>query len=89
MSLNCLLPRLCSAKNHRTKLSDDRPFPEEDSQVFPIENMYDRIVIHTKYNLDNDLNTSKLSMKRPNDSVKSIYNRDLLGDADADVQGKF
>jgi hypothetical protein len=29
----------------RRPAGDDRPFPEQDYLVFPVENMYDRIVL--------------------------------------------
>ena len=29
----------------RRPAGDDRPFPEQDFLVFPVENMYDRIVL--------------------------------------------
>ena len=45
MSLNCFLPKLCGAKKMRRPAGDDRPFPEQDYLVFPMEHMYDRIVM--------------------------------------------
>ena len=37
----------CAKKNQKRQ-NDDRPFPEEDSLVFPKENMYDRIILPGK-----------------------------------------
>ena len=47
MSLNCFSPtKHCVAGNSElASAGDDRPFPEADCVVFPVENMYDRIVI--------------------------------------------
>ena len=45
MSLSCFLPKLCVAKKMRRPAGGDRPFPEQDYLVFPLENMYDRIVM--------------------------------------------
>ena len=47
MSLNCFSPtKHCVAGNSElASAGDDRPFPEADCAVFPVENMYDRIVI--------------------------------------------
>ena len=45
MAVNCFLPKLCGAKKMRKPAGDDRPFPEQDYLVFPVENMYDRIVL--------------------------------------------
>ena len=45
MALTCFLPKLCGAKKMRRPAGDDRPFPEQDYLVFPVENMYDRIVM--------------------------------------------
>ena len=48
MSLNCILPKICGAEMMRRPAGDDRPFPEQDYLVFPLENMYDRIVLPHK-----------------------------------------
>ena len=47
MSLNCFSPtKQCVARNSEiASAGDDRPFPDADCVVFPVENMYDRIVI--------------------------------------------
>ena len=39
-----LVPRLCGEGGRDQ--GDDRPFTEHDSAVYPVENMYDRIVIN-------------------------------------------
>ena len=41
MPLTYRLHRLCGGREQ----GDDRPFTEPDSAVYPVENMYDRIVI--------------------------------------------
>ena len=48
MSINCFLPNICVAKKMNSPDGDDRPFPEQDYLVFPVENMYDRIVLPDK-----------------------------------------
>ena len=87
MSLNCLLPSLCSGKNRRTRPGDDRPFPEEDCQVFPVENMYDRIVLPTKL-------SHRLDMERPdvckssNMAIVPFQNEDITSISNTTGQGK-
>ena len=78
MSLNCLLLKPCGGKNHKKHPSDDRPFPEEDDQVFPIENMYDRIILPGKINY---MENSKLNIKRTISFGESNNNIRTLWDA--------
>ena len=39
-----VVPRLCGERGGDEE--DDRPFTDHDSAVYPVENMYDRIVIN-------------------------------------------
>ena len=48
MSIKCLLPPVTLCGQRRRRRRDDRPFPEDDHNVFPRENLYDRIVLPGK-----------------------------------------
>ena len=50
MSLNCLLPTICTSKSTSKRPNDDRPFLSPDLSIFPIGHMYDRIATPCKYN---------------------------------------
>ena len=92
MSLNCLQSKPCGGKNQRKRPGDGRPFPEEDYQVFPIENMYDRIVLPGKINY---LESSKLNVKRSksfgesNNNVLTLWDENLTKLSTYEIKGKI
>ena len=92
MSLNCLLSKPCGGKNHKKQPGDDRPFPEEDYQVFPIENMYDRIVLPGKINdLDNlKLNTKRtISFGESNNNIRTLWDVKITNIPAYGIKGKI
>ena len=88
MSLNCLLSKPCGGRNHKKRPGDDRPFPEEDYQVFPIENMYDRIVLPGKIN---ELDNSKLNVERSDsfgNNIRTLWDENLTKLSTYEIKGK-
>ena len=68
---------------------DDRPFPDSDREVFPVENMYDRIVMPSKFSQNSILFTSKVINSSP-DVCRSSSNKivEVRKQNIAMVQGK-
>ena len=90
MSLKCLLLKSCGSKNHEKRRGDDRPFPEEDYQVFPIENMYDRIILPGKIN---DIENSKLNIKisfgESNNNIRTLWDVKITNIPAYGIKGKI
>ena len=59
----------------RRPAGDDRPFPEQDCLVFPVENMYDRVVLPdrglTKYKRQSPINKNSQTLQNENNVNQS------------------
>ena len=69
----------------RRPAGDDRPFPEQDYLVFPVENMYDRIVLpdrgvsvsnNNTQEWQNRNNENQSTLKIKGKSVTTKYGQD-------------